>query len=160
MPNSNNSSKPPLLLPAPRRFNFWLAAGASLSAIGFLDALYLTLKHYLGGPIPCALTTGCETVTTSSYSIFLGLPVALWGVLYYALGLALWWYLGQRRRAAPLKALTALTGLGLLFSVRFFYLQAAVLKAFCLYCLTSAGITLLLFLLSFWLLRAWPLDSR
>lgn len=160
MSNSNNSSKTPLLLPAARRSNFWFGLGAILAALGFLDALFLTLEHYLGRPIPCAITTGCETVTTSSYSFFLGWPVALWGVIYYALGLGLWWYVGQTRRANGLRYLALLTGGGLLFSIRFFYLQAAILKAFCFYCLTSAAITALLFVLSFGLLRVWPDDSH
>jgi uncharacterized membrane protein len=130
-----------------------------LAALGFLDSLYLAVKHYTGGPIPCAITTGCETVTNSIYNSFLGVPLGVWGIVYYGLALFLWWQLAEKRQAVSLRLLVTITAAGLLFSSRLFYIQAAVLKAYCLYCLTSAGITLALFLLSFFLLRQWPDDN-
>ncbi len=47
-----------------------------LAVIGLADAVYLTVKHYLGGSVPCSLTEGCDTVLTSNYAVFGGLPVA------------------------------------------------------------------------------------
>ena len=50
-----------------------------LSLIGIFVAVYLLLwKVGVLGELSCT-TSGCETVQTSEYSDFLGLPVALYG---------------------------------------------------------------------------------
>ena len=54
-----------------------------VAILGFLDASYLTVAHYLKTPIPCGLVEGCDVVTTSTYSEIAGVPVALLGALYY-----------------------------------------------------------------------------
>jgi hypothetical protein len=64
---------------------------ALLALLGSLLALYLTLyKLGIIGQLVCQMGS-CETVNTSRWSTFLGLPVAAWGFLTYAvlLGLAL-----------------------------------------------------------------------
>src|SRR2546428_12948425 len=57
---------------------------AFLALAGLFVALYLWL-HALGfgGPIKCGASGGCETVQTSQWAVFLGLPVAFYGVLGY-----------------------------------------------------------------------------
>ena len=54
-----------------------------VSFFGFLDATYLTINHYQGKIPPCSIVVGCEIVTTSRYSLFLNIPVALIGAIYY-----------------------------------------------------------------------------
>jgi len=48
----------------------------AVSAVGFLDATYLTVEHYRVGIPPCAIL-GCEIVLTSAQSRIAGVPVAL-----------------------------------------------------------------------------------
>jgi uncharacterized membrane protein len=68
----------------------WLRVSILVVAlIGFLDAVYLTANHYLGVVPPCFVVQGCEQVTTSSYSLILGIPVALLGSIYYLVIFAL-----------------------------------------------------------------------
>jgi len=52
-----------------------------LSAIGFLDATYLTVEHYRGEIPPCAIIGGCEAVLTSPQAKIADVPVALLGSL-------------------------------------------------------------------------------
>lgn len=135
------------------RFRLFGAALLVFALIGFIDAAFLTIKHYSGGPIPCALTTGCELVTTSSYAVVVGIPVALLGALYYLamiIGGAVIVETGSLVWAKRV-ALFSLLGLGA--SVYFVTLQAAVLRAYCLYCLGSAATSTALFLVSLWMWR-------
>lgn len=41
----------------------------ALSFLGFIDATYLTVVHYTGANLPCRIFDGCDTVTTSPYSM-------------------------------------------------------------------------------------------
>src|SRR5947208_16321688 len=56
---------------------------AALALAGIFISLYLTL-YKLGviGELSCSIGS-CETVNTSKWSRFLGLPVAAWGLLFY-----------------------------------------------------------------------------
>ena len=57
---------------------------ALLALIGALISLYLTL-HKLGviGTLACG-TGSCEVVQTSTWAVFLGVPVPYWGLAGYA----------------------------------------------------------------------------
>lgn len=114
---------------------------AALSLVGFLVSLYLWLwKLGLMGPIICG-TGGCETVQLSAFGTFLGFPVALYGVLGYLallvvslVGLQPRW-LGSRRLTV---LLVALATVGVVFAGYLTYLEAAVIHAWCRWCVTSA----------------------
>ena len=54
-----------------------------VSFLGFIDASYLTIKHFVGTPLPCSVLKVCEEVTTSQYSVIGGVPVAMLGAIYY-----------------------------------------------------------------------------
>lgn len=117
-----------------------------LALIGLADAVYLTVKHYTGAEVPCSLTAGCETVLTSPYAVFGGLPVALWGAIYYLLVifLALLNYSGRQGFARGI--LFGFSSAALATSAVLVYLQWQVLESWCAYCLVSAGISFLIFL--------------
>lgn len=117
-----------------------------LALIGFADATYLTVEHYIGGIPPCAEGFDCEKVTTSEYSKILGIPVALLGSLYYfTILLASIVYFDTRKKVVAL-GIFALAPLGLLSAVWFTSLQLFVIKALCPYCLLSAGTSTLIFI--------------
>lgn len=116
-----------------------------LAVLGFGVSLYLAITHYLGFAVPCELTHGCETVLTSKYSVFLGLPLAVWGVGYFTAviisGLLANHYIFWK------KTLTVLLGLGAVASLVFLSLQFFVIKKICQYCLTTDLLSILLFVL-------------
>lgn len=124
---------------------------ALLALLGLGIGAYLTL-YKLGyvGALTCSIGS-CEKVQTSRWSVFLGLPVATWGLGYYAVLIALC-IAGARERHAASRglslALLLLTGWGVLFSAWLTYLELGVIHAICEWCVTSAIIALILFLLS------------
>ena len=141
MNNSNNSSKAQLKIPK------WLPLVIVIIAMfGFADASYLSFKDYMGQTPPCSILKGCETVTTSSYSRVLGLPVAFLGAVYYFFILVLSVAYLDRKKEYLIRYAAYFTWAGLLSSLWFTYLQIFVIKAICLYCLGSALSSSLLFI--------------
>ena len=120
---------------------------ATLALAGFFVALYLSLwKLGVVGNLACG-TGGCEYVQTSSYAVLLGVPVAFYGVAGY-LALLVVSLAGLSRWAArrePTLVLLVLSGLGVAFSAYLTYLEAAVIHAWCRWCLVSAGIIAAIF---------------
>lgn len=129
------------------RFKKFLIAIFVLAGLGLVDALYLSVQHYTGEIPPCTLTGGCEQVTTSEYSKFLGVPVAYAGALYYlGLLIALILFI-DLKRSIFFKLATAMVSFGFLFSLYLTYLQFFVINALCPYCLLSALISSILVVL-------------
>ena len=123
------------------------AAGiAVLSFIGMVDALYLTLKRD-GGPIPCHVTRGCEDVLTSQYSAVFGIPISVFGLVFYltVFSLAVFEISGAGR---TLNWIFRLAAVALAISAVLVGIQAFVLNSYCEYCLLSAILVLSIFLLS------------
>jgi uncharacterized membrane protein len=121
---------------------------AMLALSGVFLATYLTLyKLGIIGTLACAVGS-CETVNTSRYARFLGLPVAAWGIGFYvavfAVALA-----GIQERFADVRAvslvLVALSGWGVLFSAYLTYLELFVIDAICMWCVGSALLVAVLF---------------
>jgi uncharacterized membrane protein len=131
------------------RWRAWDVAAAALALVGLLDASYLTAEHLSGNSVRCMIVSGCDEVLQSGYSTIAGgVPVAAVGALAYFTAfslatLAAYGYGGARRLLAPLVALMFLA------TVWFVYLQAFVIKAFCVYCLLSAAVTTALTLVVF-----------
>lgn len=116
------------------------------SFIGFLDALYLTVRHYQGLAVPCLIFEGCEIVTKSEYAAILGVPLALVGVVYY-LGIFLLVVLyADQRKSSILGLIAHIAVLGFIASLWFLYLQLFVIKALCIYCIISGIMATFLFI--------------
>lgn len=121
---------------------------ALIALAGFFVATYLTL-YKLGviGTLSCSVGS-CETVQLSRWATLLGLPVAAWGVGYYALVFVLT-LVGVQERFAESRgialALLLLTGWGLIFSTWLTYLELFVIDAICQWCVVSAVLAALLF---------------
>ncbi len=126
---------------------------AVIAFLGFLDATYLTVSHYSGSELNCSIIEGCGEVTSSEYSTFLGVPVALFGAIYYITVLFLMLFFFDTRREIFLKPLAPLATLAFLSSVWFVYLQIFVIEAICQYCMASALTSTILFILSLILLK-------
>ena len=123
------------------RGRVWEALAAVVALVGVLDASYLTIEHLSGNSVRCMIVTGCDEVLQSSYATLPGgVPVAALGaVAYFAVfslaTLSAFGYDFARRLLAPLVAVMFLATLW------FLYLQAFVIRAFCVYCLLSAAVT-------------------
>jgi len=135
---------------------------ALMSLLGLLVSAYLYL-YKIGriGTLACG-TGGCETVQTSSWSRFLGVEVALIGLIGYAVLLVVALVAlrpDQVERRPPALVLTALAAGGVLFTAYLTYLELFVIHAICRWCVGSAVIivtVLALGLLELRRLRAGP----
>ena len=115
-----------------------------LALLGMGVSLYLSITHYLGFAVPCDLTHGCETVLNSKYSVFLNVPLAVWGVAYFT-GV-IFASLMSNHYAVWRKILTGLLAVGALSSLVFLSLQFFVIKKVCQYCFTTDLLSILLFI--------------
>ena len=124
------------------------AGWLGFSFIGFLDATYLTIQHFRGAGLECAVLKDCDVVTTSQYAIIGGIPLALLGSVYYlSIFLLTFAYLDSKHNWL-LPTIGKLTILGFLASLILVYLQIFVIHALCLYCLISACTSTCLFVLA------------
>ena len=125
-------------------------AAAVVAIIGIADAVYLTVHHYAAAPVPCGAGFDCEMVLTSPYAEIAGIPLAAFGAVAYfvAFSLALLTAFGNRQMWKLFGGQVVLMAC---FSGWLIYVQAALIHAFCQYCLISAATTatlLLIFLAS------------
>lgn len=114
---------------------------AVVALIGALIAAYMLL-YKLGfiGSVLCG-TGGCEVVQNSPWAVFLGIPVAAWGLAGYIAILAVALVGADPRfEAQPwiAIALLGLTAAGFAFSLYLTYLEAFVIHAWCQWCVASA----------------------
>jgi uncharacterized membrane protein len=119
-----------------------------LSAAGFLIAAYLTwLKWVGGGALFCVAGSGCDIVQGSRYAIFLGVPTALWGAVFYvAVGVLGGMGFTPRRWLAAFLLVAGGVGVSAYLTA----LSFLVLGAGCVYCLASAAIAIALLLVLLW----------
>ena len=131
----------------------WYAIFALIVAgLGFADATYLAIEHFLGKVPPCSIIQGCDLVTTSQYATIFGIPVALMGALYYlAIIIAVIFFL-DKKNVRLLVVLAKCSVAGLVASLYFVGIQFFVLHAICLYCFFSAATSTMLFIGSAWFL--------
>lgn len=116
-----------------------------LALIGFTDSAFLLSKRISGAPIPCFITSGCDTVSKSPYSVLFGVPLSAWGVLFYlGTGFLALLYLDTKKLIIA-KLITLATALGFLSSAYFIYIQKFKIGAFCIYCILSAIVSTTLF---------------
>ncbi len=110
----------------------------ALAAIGLLVSIYLSL--YTNVACPNNGVLNCDKVLTSVYSTIFGIPNAYYGILFFALVLALA-FLKQRG------ALLAVTTLGIGFVIYLVHAEY-LLGSICVYCTVVHLATIGLFILS------------
>jgi uncharacterized membrane protein/thiol-disulfide isomerase/thioredoxin len=122
-----------------------------LALAGLAVASYLAYVEITHAAAVCGPVGECNVVQTSAYALFLGIPVAVWGLLYYLAVVALW--AGQRTlvgrwASLSLLGLLGLTLFGTLFSIYLTCLELFAIRAICSWCLSSAVISTVLMLLA------------
>ena len=127
-----------------------------LCLAGVLTASLALGEHYNTNPSPCSINDrwDCGIVNHSPYALIRNVPVALIGILGYALLASL---------AGRFPALTAFLALvGMLFSLRLTRIEWKLLGVWCIYCVSSQIIIMLVFIVSLiavWLSRREPSTS-
>ena len=141
--------------PATRAGRFrpaWLAPSTlALTVVGLGVSVYLTVEHFTNNAtLACSIggVVDCAKVTTSAWSTFMGIPVALLGLVFFLVLLPLVWPSTWRSRvgwldAARLGWLTV--GLGMVLYLVWAELYR--IHAICLWCTAVHVVTFLLWVL-------------
>ncbi len=121
-----------------------------VAILGLADAVYLTYMRFAGMTPPCSISifSGCAIVERSKYSVLFGIPLSVYGVVFYSLSIIASCILLVKTIRFGKEILGLISLAGLISSLYFLYLQAFVIQAFCLYCVISGAATLILFILA------------
>jgi vitamin-K-epoxide reductase (warfarin-sensitive) len=125
---------------------------AVLAAAGIVVSS-VSLYHHYGSSRTSYCDFGenfnCDIVNRSTYSTVLGIPDALIGVLGYATLLALATLYRKQHDTPALLLIASVAGLG--FALYLTYVEAFVLATWCVLCLSSLSVIVLITMLSSWL---------
>ncbi|MFA7302241.1 MAG: vitamin K epoxide reductase family protein [Candidatus Paceibacterota bacterium] len=119
-----------------------------LAFCGIAVSAYISQSEAAGVPLICNVQSfsDCNVVVASAYSRLFGISLADFGLLFYtvlfvvaAFELVLFNQLLRR-------IIQGLALVSIIFSVYSVYTQAFLIRALCIYCLTSAVITIFIFI--------------
>lgn len=129
--------------------------GVALAAVGLIDSVYLTWLKLADATAACAGIGDCDTVNNSRFASVGGIPIAILGALSYGAILALLFVdrLRPEWRLPSRVAMFGLTLAGTLYSAYLTYVELAVLRAVCPFCVVSAVAMTLLLVISILRLR-------
>jgi uncharacterized membrane protein len=118
---------------------------AFVATVGVGVATYITIADAGGGAPACiAGSSGCQTVADSSYSHVAGINIAVFGIVAYVLLLGCAFLASDLTRFGGF--VVALGGFG--YSVFLTYLEIFKIEAVCQWCVVSAVLMTILFLLN------------
>ena len=125
-----------------------------LTVIGLLVSIYMTIYKITSNDSMCIGSGDCKTVNASRYSEInlagLNIPVAVLGVAGYAaiLGVLLFERKIDFLQQNGSLAFFGLSLLGFLFTLYLIYVEIALIKALCPFCLASQTVMTIIFILS------------
>ncbi|HQV95083.1 MAG TPA: vitamin K epoxide reductase family protein [Anaerolineales bacterium] len=125
----------------------------AITLIGLFVASYMTVYKFTSQELQdamCVGSKGCSVVNASPYSEVRGVPVAVLGVLGYLALLAV--QLLERRPGIVQEngalIFFGISVTGFLFTVYLIFVEVALIKAYCPFCITSQVAMTLLFVIS------------
>ena len=125
----------------------------AITIIGLLVASYMTVYKFTSKELQAAMcvgSEGCSVVNASPYSEVRGVPVAIIGVVGY-LALLATQLLERRPGMVQDNGAMIFFGIsvtGFLFTVYLVFVEVALIKAYCPFCITSQVAMTLLFVIS------------
>ncbi len=129
----------------------WLyRASVSLVILGALVSIYMTIYKFTANDAMCLGSGDCHTVNASKYSEVNGIPVAVFGIIGYLAILAAL-YFEDSSRFFKQNATLMIFGMsltGFIFTVWLIYVEIALLKAICPFCVTSQVAMTLIFIIA------------
>jgi uncharacterized membrane protein len=121
-----------------------------LTILGAADALYLIIYKLTGNNRMCLGNGGCHDVNFSPYSEIYGIPVAVFGISAYLAILCIL-VLEARIKFAKENGPLAIFGIslgGVAFTAYLTYLEIYIIHAICPFCVASAILITLIFILA------------
>jgi len=128
---------------------------AVLAALGVAVSVVALHHHYgTSQTTYCDFGEGfnCDIVNRSIYSTVLGIPDALIGVIGYALVLALATFYRKKAETPAMLLIASVAGLS--FALYLTYIEAFVLATWCILCLSSLTLIVLITVLASWLVAS------
>lgn len=120
----------------------------TLSLLGLIVSAFLAFEYLQIGPIVCPITgSGCELVRKSNYSKLLGIDLPYFGILFYIAiaSLSIWLTQTSNKLISRFRFLISFSGV--VFGIYLTILEAFVIQAWCIWCLTSFVISFFIFLI-------------
>jgi uncharacterized membrane protein len=121
-----------------------------LAIIGLLVSIYMTIYKITSNDSMCIGSGDCKTVNASRYAEVYGIPVAVLGVAGYAAILAVL-FLERRPGFFQQNGSMLFFGLsltGFLFTLYLIFVEVALIKAYCPFCITSQTVMTIIFIIS------------
>ena len=147
----------------PLPFKYYFLPVSLLVIVGVAASSYLSISHYrvytdIGYSSFCAISKAinCDTVSQSPYSIFMGVPVPIWGVIGYAL-LSAFIIAAGRQEGRPSRFWRILFLLAAVYSaisILLAIISSFVVHSFCLMCIVTYGVNFGI------LFYAWLISNR
>ena len=129
----------------------WLyRASFALVIVGLLVSIYMTIYKLTSNDSMCLGSGDCSTVNASIYSEVNGIPVAAVGVFGYLaiLGVLLFENRNSFFRQNSTLMIFGMALTGFIFTVWLIYVEIALLKAICPFCVTSQVAMTLIFIMA------------
>ena len=122
----------------------------ALTIIGLLVSIYMTVYKATSNENMCVGSKDCSVVNASKYSEVNGIPVAVVGAIGYTALLGILWL---ERKPGFFKEngsmlFFGISLIGFFFTIWLIYVEIALLKAYCPFCITSQISMTLIFILS------------
>jgi protein-disulfide isomerase/uncharacterized membrane protein len=152
-------SRKKTIIPLPYYFYFWTVLLTALT--GLLTSVYLFISHYrvytdIGYQSFCAISRAinCDTVSQSPYSIFLHVPIPIWGVIGYLFVLVLL-FISRSKQPGQERVWALMFWVSLAYScysVVLAVLSTYLIRSYCIMCIVTYGVNLALLWYA-WLIR-------
>ncbi len=129
----------------------WLyRASLALVIVGLLVSIYMTIYKFTNNDGMCLGSGDCSTVNASRFSEMNGIPVAVFGVVGYTAILIV--HLFENRNSFFKQNATlfifGMSLTGFIFTLWLVYVEVALLKAYCPFCITSQVAMTVIFILA------------
>jgi len=131
---------------------FWLMV--AIAVCGLASSVYLSISHYrvyvdMAYKSFCAVSKAinCDTVSQSPYSVFLNVPVPVWGVVGYSFFLSILFFAlqaRQQRQGLLWPSLFFIAAVFSIYSIILAYISYAYIHSYCLMCVVSYAVNFML----------------
>ena len=124
-------------------------AFAAAGGFGVSLYIYYTKRHHK--QLVCPIGSNCNAVVTSRYAKFLGVSLEYWGMLYYAIifsAYIVFIFAPHLFSGLFSVGLIMFTAAAFFFSLYLLFAQAFLLRQWCIWCILSAMLSIVIFIIS------------
>lgn len=120
---------------------------ALAAVVGFAAAANIWDAKHNDRKLACPTTSDCNTVVTGPYSKFLGISLEYWGMAYFLLLIPIYVtliFVPELFTSLMIWGVVVFSLLAGVFSLYLIFIQAVLIKEWCLWCLLSAAMSLVI----------------